>query len=156
MNQKLLTISSIIFGLAILIFALWSAFDQGEKSPIFAGGRVYLDKSLEADAQNLRTLFLVLHDPQSNRPMPFGAFKEVLTAAPNAGDGGFYNFVLTRDNLQTMGDLGSNIPTSFNIKARLDQDGQGGPGQPGDLVGEITNFSTGSTNLDLRITSKLR
>lgn len=123
-----------------------------EKSLVFAQGEVSILPELEADAKNIRTLFIVLYDEASPMPMPFGAWRQQLDKSPKAT---FVTFTLTKDNIQMMNPQNLEFPKSLRIKARLDADGIAGVDQPGDLVGELTGVQTGSTGLRLAITNRI-
>ena len=123
-----------------IIAAIFTAIYTGEKSKIIVAGKIKIAHHLQAKAQRIQTLFIVLRDAQSKQPMPYGAYVDRT---------GNYNFLLTQDNIQLMGAVVE--PTSLNIKARLDADGKAGIDQQGDLVGELKNVAVGTTDVLITI-----
>ncbi len=118
---------------------------MGETSHAYARGKVILNDGLEEQAKGIRTLFIVATGP--DRPMPIGAFRKSL---PNDVKGEVYEFVLTKDNVQSM--MGeAPWPEGFKLKARLDRDGSAGADQPGDLVGEVFPVAKGQVGVEIRI-----
>ncbi len=156
MKQKWIFFGAGLILSLTLVAAIWAALIQGEKSPIYVAGRVTLDPSLIEDAKDISTLYIILHDAQSQRPIPFAAFRHKLKQPASSDPSGFYEFVLTPDNTQLMPSGSGATPKFFRLKARLDLDGAGGAAEPGDLLGELSEIPLGAQNLDLRITSKLR
>lgn len=96
------------------------------------------DAALIKKDAGIRTLFVILYDGDSPRPMPYGAVKVDLK---EDAKGTFYKGDLTSENVQTMG--GGPIPKNLRLKARLDKDGSAGMDQPGDLVGIIEKAKAG-------------
>jgi hypothetical protein len=96
-------------------------------------------------ASKASTLYIIISG--TDRPMPFGAFRKSMTSAPGKD---VYDFILTKDNIQAMQDIGT-WPNEIKLKARLDLDGAAGPDQPGDLVGELYPVTLGSKDLVLKI-----
>jgi len=96
------------------------------------------DAALVKKNAGIRTLFIILYDADSTRPMPYGAVKVDLK---EDAKGTFYKGDLTSENVQTMG--GGPIPKNLRLKARLDKDGSAGMDQPGDLVGTIEKAKAG-------------
>lgn len=132
-------------GIVILIGAILTAGQMGETSHAFARGSVIISDELAASAKGVRTLFIIASGP--DRPMPLGAFRKTL-GADAAGE--FYEFVLTKDNMQRM--MGEEAwPETFKLKARLDVDGGAGPDQPGDLVGEVYPVKLGDEGVTIKI-----
>jgi len=43
------------------------------------------------------------------------------------------------------------VPEYFKLKARLDRDGQAGPDQSGDLVGEVVGVKRGQRGIEIQI-----
>jgi len=132
-------------GIVILLAAIVTAGQMGETSHSFARGSVVISDELAASAQGVRTLFIIATGP--DRPMPLGAFRKTLGSDAK---GEFYEFVLTKDNMQRM--MGDEPwPETFKLKARLDGDGTAGPDQPGDLVGEVYPVKLGDEGVTIRI-----
>jgi hypothetical protein len=136
----------IIAGLAAVIyFGILAAIQTGEKSPKFVEGVMSLPKELESKTTGINTLFLVIYDLDSPRPMPYGAVKFRLADPVKAGE--FFPFVVTKEKLQVMGGMGAAPPKRMRLKARLDRDGFGGGDQPGDITGEIPEVAFGSSGI---------
>lgn len=98
------------------------------------------DAALVKKDAGIRTLFIILYDADSPRPMPYGAVKIDLK---EDAKGAFYKGDLTSENVQTMG--GGPVPKNLRLKARLDKDGSAGMDQPGDLVGTVEKAKAGET-----------
>ncbi len=140
MRSTLLQYSAIITALLISNIAV---------AGILASGTIELKKDsvLVSKAKGIRTLFVVIYDLKSKRPMPYGAVKYDLKTDAK---GVFHKFELTTENVKQMGGMmGSSVPTELRIKARLDKDGSGGRDRPGDIVGEIKSVKAGSKNLKI-------
>ena len=137
-------IGTVVLALAV-IAAVFTAIYTGEKSKIIVAGKIKIAPHLQAKAQNIRTLYIVLRNAQATSPMPYGAYVDRT---------GNHTFILTKDNVQLMGNAEAE-PTSLNIKARLDADGQAGIDQPGDLVGELKNIALGSTDVLINISKEI-
>lgn len=129
--------------------AIYMAMSTGEKSPIFAAGKVALNSELADKAQGIRTLYIVVYDADSQMPMPFGAMKERLNA--DAHNGEFFDFMITREKLQVMGGADVPAPKHMRLKVRLDKDGLAGMDQPGDLIGSVENVAFGSDRVNVTI-----
>lgn len=108
----------------------------------FATGSLELDKSLVSQAKGIRTLFLVIYDLDSGRPMPYGAQKVTLKADAK---GKFYDFKLDSGSVRQM--MPAPMPKRMRIKARLDRDGSAGMDRPGDIVGELKPVKVGAKNV---------
>jgi hypothetical protein len=133
-------------GIVVMIaFAIGMAGKMGETNYAFAKGKIILDESLIEPASKASTLYIIISG--TDRPMPFGAFRKSMTSAPGKD---VYDFILTKDNIQAMQDIGT-WPNEIKLKARLDLDGAAGPDQPGDLVGELYPVTLGSKDLVLKI-----
>ncbi len=96
------------------------------------------DAALVKKAAGIRTLFVIVYDAESPRPMPFGAIKIDLK---EDAKGTFYTGELTTDNVQTMG--GGAVPKNIRLKARLDKDGSAGMDSAGDITGQIEKAKAG-------------
>lgn len=143
----------IIAGILLLLvvgLALKIAFETGEKSPIYAAGDVELDAALVEKAKGMRTLFFIVYDADSPRPMPFGAVKETLNEDPKPGV--FYHFMITKEKLTTM-QPGLPPPTNLRLKARLDLDGMGGMDQTGDITGGLDRVTFGEEHLQIKLST---
>jgi hypothetical protein len=104
-----------------------------------------LDDSVKAAAAGSQALFITVFDP--SRPMPYGALKKTVDGELS---GEIYEFALTNESLmRMMPDLP--WPQVMRIKARLDRDGQGGPDQPGDVVGEVTDIPAGAEDVVIKL-----
>ncbi|SMF64648.1 c-type cytochrome biogenesis protein CcmI/CycH [Pseudobacteriovorax antillogorgiicola] len=114
-----------------------------------ASGTVVLDKSLEAKAKGIRTLFLVIYNPESKMPMPYGAKK---VALKSDAKGKFHNFQLDMGSISLMpaAKMGGKLQT-MRIKARLDKDGSAGRDQPGDIYGEVSKVAVGAKNVTITL-----
>lgn len=136
--------------LVIVIMAVFTALQTGEKSPAFATGRVVLDSALAEKAVGMRTLFIVIQDADSPMPMPYGAIKETLSADPQAGP--VKDFLITKERIQVMGGgMDRPLPKNMRLKARLDLDGLAGMDQSGDLTGVVEGVPFGSENVEIVI-----
>ena len=140
-------------GFIVLGGAIYQALSTGEQSPILAAGKILLKDNLAAEANGIRTLFIVLYDLDSPKPMPYGAVKEVLDQDPPAGE--FFDFLVTREKIQTM-NPNAPLPKRLRLKVRLDRDGQGGMDQPGDLVGTLEGVSLGDSTSRIVISEVVR
>jgi hypothetical protein len=149
-NERRLLLGALTLVIAACIGA---AFFFGETSPIIAEGKIILKPELDAQAQGLRTVYIILKDPASPMPMPYGAMATTIASDPS---GTVMTFKLTKDNLRIM-NASEDHPAKINIKARLDMDGMGGADQPGDITGLIENVAWGRRdvviNLDQLITA---
>lgn len=96
------------------------------------------DAALVKKDAGIRTLYVILYDAESQRPMPYGAIKIDLK---EDAKGTFYTGDLTSDNVQAMG--GGPVPKNLRLKARLDKDGSAGMDSPGDLVGTAEKVKVG-------------
>jgi hypothetical protein len=117
-------------------------------SPSLAAGKVKLSSKLLSKAKGIRTLFVTVYDSHSQMPMPYGALR---VALEKDADGEFYTFDLEPSKLMLMGPSNAAVPSSLNIKAKLDKDGAAGPDSSGDLVGWVKNIKTGSRGLQVTI-----
>ena len=113
----------------------------------FASGKLILDKKLATHAKGIRTLFLVVYDLESKRPMPYGAKKVELK---KDASGVFYTFNLDSNSLNKMSYHGA-TPKKLRIKARLDKDGSAGMDQKGDITGELSPVELGSKGLTITL-----
>ncbi|MFK7873597.1 MAG: hypothetical protein AB8C84_10625 [Oligoflexales bacterium] len=151
--MKTLSFKSVLFSIFIITGILISIVSQfAEKPNIYLQGTVQLAPELVKHASHIQTLFVVLYDAESKRPMPWAAIKFKLRYPAQAGV--FHHFVLTPENLQIM-DANSPVPKTFRAKARLDVNGQGGMATPGDLVGELLLAPRGSTTASIIINQKV-
>ena len=140
--KRITLIGGVILAL-IIVISLVTALNMGEKSPIYAAGKVTVAPELSADAHSIETLFVIVFDPDSPMPMPMGAMKERLPGGLQDG----FAFSLTKEKMIRMGggmgDEPSHHPKYLRLKARLDKDGLAGPDQPGDIVGIVENVPFG-------------
>ncbi len=152
--KRITLIGALIIG-AIAVIALVAALNMGEKSPIYAAGKIEVAPEFKEDAQAFETLFVIVFDPDSPMPMPMGAMKERL----NGGFKDGFSFALTKEKMLRMAMAGgddSQHPKYLRIKARLDKDGLAGPDQPGDLVGIVENVPFGSDQVIVKIEKKIQ
>ncbi|MGE0172346.1 MAG: hypothetical protein AB7T49_06160 [Oligoflexales bacterium] len=151
--KKIGLIGFVIVAVFIAI-GLKTALNTGVKSPIWAEGKIVLDPQLKDHGSKLTTLYLVIYDLDSPRPMPYGAMRERL--AENEFADGVYDFRITKEKLQIMGggmgdSGGDHHPTNLRVKARLDFDGVAGVDQPGDVTGEVSPVPFGKSDLTITI-----
>jgi hypothetical protein len=138
----------LLAALTIVITAcIGAALFFGQTSPVIAEGKVLLKPEFDAQAQGMRTVYIIVRDPASPMPMPYGAMATTLTSDAT---GNVMNFKLTKENLRVMAEA-SNHPQKVTIKARLDMDGLGGSDQPGDIVGILENVDWGARNLTIAL-----
>lgn len=146
--MKALTIAGLVAGIAAVSAGIYTAIDTGSQSPIILAGKVRLAPELVESAKGIRTLYLVVHDPNSPMPMPFGAVRETLAEDAKAGE--FFDFFITKEKLQMMNPQAP-YPLTMRLKVRLDRDGLGGTDQPGDLRGEATSLPIGQQGVVVEI-----
>jgi hypothetical protein len=111
---------------------------KAESGTKIADVEVKLDDKLAKKGADIRTMFIVLYDAESQAPMPYGALKVDLD---KAAKGTFYKAALTTGNIYVMG--GGPLPKAIRIKARLDKEGNAGGDKPGDLVGVAEKVAVG-------------
>jgi len=138
--------------LAIIASAVVSAQNISQKPTVYMETSIKVSQELREDAATLGTLFIILHDANSKSRRPFGAVREEISVSP---DGDLGTYVLTPESVQVMAP-GGPVPQQFRLKVRLDRDGQGGPDQPGDIVGEISGVKYGSSNVVLTLSRKVQ
>lgn len=141
-QQRLIMLASLTL---VIAAAIGTAFYFGETSPIIAEGRVTLKPELVGQAQGMRTLYMIVRDPSSPMPMPYGAMATTISEDPS---GRILEFKLTKENLRIMS-AASGHPQNITIKARLDMDGLGGADTPGDITGTVENIPWGSRNIEI-------
>jgi hypothetical protein len=142
-RSRLILLTAVVVAAASIGVALFF----GETSPVIASGKVTLSDELTAQAQGMKTLYLIVRDAESPIPMPWGALVTTLGSDPS---GTFYSFILTQDNLNIMNPGGA-LPKTISIKARLDMDGMGGADTPGDITGELKNITFGTQNIEITL-----
>jgi hypothetical protein len=143
-NERRILLAALTIVIAACIGA---AIFFGQTSPVIAEGKVVLKPEFDAQAQGMRTVYIIVRDPASAMPMPYGAMATTLTSDAT---GNVMNFKLTKENLRVMAEA-SNPPQKVTIKARLDMDGLGGSDQPGDIVGILENVDWGARNLTIAL-----
>lgn len=118
------------------------------KQPIhpIAAGKVMLSKDLVQKAKGIKTLFIVVYDEASKRPMPFGATKVMLEKDANSE---VHSFTLDTSNVRQMGH--GPLPKTMRLKARLDKDGSAGMDSAGDLMGDIKGVKLGAKDVVITI-----
>lgn len=138
--------------LTALGFALGAAFMFGKKSPVYLQADIELSEELRESARGMRTLYIILFDDGPNAmPMPYGAIQRKLS---DDASGEFYRLTATPEAVQVMIETRP-VPRKWRLKVRLDRDGFGGPDQPGDLVGTLSNIAMGETGLKVTIDKKI-
>lgn len=149
MSNKRQTERRILLAALTLVIAacIGAAIFFGQTSPVIAEGKIILKPDFDAQAQGMRTLYVIVRDPASAMPMPYGAMATTLTSDPA---GTVLNFKLTKENLRVMAESAGH-PQKITIKARLDMDGLGGADQPGDIIGFIENVEWGARNLTIAL-----
>lgn len=152
--MKKVTLWSIVGIIVVMGVAIGSAFLMGNRSPVVAEGKVVLPDDFKNDATYIKYLFVIVHDADSQRPMPYSAIKIRLGDISERRE---FSFMLTPENLRAMdvNMMGTEPPKYIRLKARLDKDGVGGADQPGDLVGQIDRVASGKRNLEIKITEKI-
>lgn len=143
-QQRLLLLGALTL---VIAAAIGTAFFFGETSPVIAEGRVTIKSDLVAQAQGMRTVYIIVRDPSSPMPMPYGAM--ATTISGDASDK-VLDFKLTKENLRVMS-AASEHPQKITIKARLDMDGLGGADSAGDIVGMVENIDWGSRNIEISL-----
>ena len=143
-NERRLLLAALTLVIAACIGA---AFFFGETSPVIAEGKIILKPDLEAQAQGMRTVYIVVKDPSSPMPMPYGAMATTISSDPK---GTVMTFKLTKDNLRVM-NAAAEHPAKITVKARLDMDGMGGPDTPGDISGVVESVDWGSQGLTITL-----
>jgi hypothetical protein len=78
--MKKILLPSLIVLIAIVGMSIVSAFNFGEKSPIYVKGEVRISDALRDSLEGVSTMFVVIYDLDSPMPMPFGAMRERLSA----------------------------------------------------------------------------
>ncbi len=153
--KRITLIGAVVLAI-IIVISLVTALNMGEKSPIFAAGKVTIAPELSTDAHSVETLFVIVFDPDSPMPMPMGAMKERLPGGFKDG----FSFALTKEKMIRMGgamggDEVTHHPKYLRLKARLDKDGLAGPDQPGDIVGIVENVPFGTSDVTIRLEKKV-
>ena len=143
-NERRLLLAALTLVIAACIGA---AFFFGETSPVIAEGKIILKPELEAQAQGMRTIYIIVKDPSSPMPMPYGAMATTISSDPK---GTVMTFKLTKDNLSVM-NAAAEHPAKITVKARLDMDGMGGPDTPGDISGVVESVDWGSQGLTITL-----
>ncbi|MBC7658551.1 MAG: hypothetical protein H7249_02495 [Chitinophagaceae bacterium] len=133
------SLSNFSFALSLSLALLPSFATHAAAAEKIASLEVSIDDAalVKQDA-GIRTLFVIVYDADSPRPMPYGALKVDLKADAK---GTFYTGDLTSENIQTMG--GGAVPKNLRLKARLDKDGSAGMDAAGDLVGSAEKIKAG-------------
>lgn len=145
--MKKIGLWGVVAVVVVIIIAIVSAFQFGERSPILVAGKITINPSLTEKAKTAPVLFIILSDADSPMPMPYGAVRETLSSP--IGSGG-YEFVITPERIAQMAQ-GRPQPKRFKVKARLDMDGQGGMDQSGDMTGKVDSVPAGSDNVQIEI-----
>ncbi len=162
-------IISFIFFAAVVLLAIGYAVLVGDKTKIYVGGTIAVAPALQEKSQATRVIFIILRNANAidvpitvieadnivgNKPrpasLPWGAYRDNVDFANDSS----YAFTLTKDNLQLMGQQ-SDPPDTFDIKVRLDRDGQGGADQRGDLVGKLQQVERGSRAVHIVIDQEI-
>lgn len=147
--MKKILLPSLIVLIAIVGMSIVSAFNFGEKSPIYVKGEVRISDALRDSLEGISTMFVVIYDLDSPMPMPFGAMRERLSAEQLTG-GGPIPFLVTKEKLQMM-NPNAPMPKRMSVKVRMDKDGLGGRDQPGDLTGVISELHFGASDVTVDV-----
>jgi hypothetical protein len=147
--KRITLIGILVVGL-VALFAILTALNTGEKSPIYVAGTVELPGEMRADAEGIRTMFVSIFDEESQMPMPYGAMKEYLPDDLSKP----IEFALTKEKMQIM-NPNARMPRYMRVKVRFDKDGMAGADQPGDLVGIVEHVQFGAENVRLKIQQKI-
>ena len=144
-----------MFFAAVVLLAIGYALLVGYQSEIYVSGTVKIAPHLRDKSAMTRTVFIILRKARAglephHPAMPWGAYRDQVDFSNDDE----YSFVLTKDNLQLMAQQQS-PPEHFDIKVRLDRDGQGGMDQPGDLVGKLQQVELGSRAIDITIDTEV-
>ena len=164
-------IISIMFFGAVILLAIGYALLVGDEAKIYVNGTVEVSPSLQEQSKAADTLYIILRDASGgdvpitvveadaiigNKPrvptMPWGAYRDKVNFSSNSS----YGFTITKDNIQLMGQQQSDPPEVFNIKVRLDRDGQAGADQPGDIVGTMEGVQRGSKDVRIVLNKAIR
>ena len=135
--------SSIIgsfFVLFVVILACWGISKHSLQPFVYARVVVKMDPSLFSHTDNKHQLFLVVFDKESKLPMPYGAFRTVVS---NANKDSIGEYILTEHSLQVMNPSAPR-PKLMRIKARLEEEGLGGADKDGDMTGYVDLVKIGS------------
>lgn len=143
--MKKILLPSLIALVAIIGMSIASAFNFGEKSPIYVKGEVRVSDTLRSSLTGVSTMFVVIYDLDSPMPMPFGAMRERLSAE-QLESGAPIPFMVTKEKLQMM-NPNAPMPRRISVKVRMDKDGMGGRDQPGDLTGVISELNFGASDV---------
>ena len=162
---------SILFFGAVILLAIGYALLVGDEAKIYVNGTVEVSPSLQEQGKAANTLYIILRDASGddtpitvveadqiigNKPrapsMPWGAYRDQVDFSSNSS----YSFTITKDNLQLMGQQQSDPPEAFNIKVRLDRDGQAGADRPGDIVGTVKGVQRGSKDVRIVLNKAIR
>ena len=145
-----------VLGGLVLVIAVGAAiglsFKFGKKSPVYVSGTISIDPEIQNKTTGIETLYLIIYDEESPRPMPYGAVRETFSAERYGNE---FKFFITPEKLQTMIE-GQPPPKKIRLKARLDRDGRAGLDQPGDLVGSVSGLVLGAENVTLPIKTFVR
>lgn len=147
-NKWIVPVAVIAF-VAIFVFI---ANNMADKPVVYAKGNIVLDDALIEKAGVFSTMFIVVYDADNPMPMPYGAIRERIRP-PHQKE--VAPLIITPSKLEVMRP-GSPFPMNIRIKVRLDRDGQGGPDQPGDLVGQIERIAAGSEDVKLVISQEIK
>lgn len=151
--MRKITLVGVIVVLVAAVVGVFTALQFGEKSPIYASGSVRLPSELAADAAGIETMYVVVYNPDSPMPMPYGAMRLRLPEPVMASGTQFFDFFITKERLQVMNenDQMRPPPARLRLKVRLDRDGVAGPDRPGDLTGNLPLIELGSTGIEITI-----
>ena len=75
-QQRLVLVSALTL---VIAAAMGAAFYFGETSPVIAEGRVVIKPELVGQAQGMRTVYIIVRDPTSPMPMPYGAMATTIS-----------------------------------------------------------------------------
>lgn len=145
--MKKITLFGLLGAIVAIVIAVFAAFDQGQRSPVYVEGSVSLASEYQSLAKNYDTVFFIIFDENSPMPMPYGAVKERVADLFQNGDEKVELFI-TYEKLRVM-NPNRPRPESMRVKVRFDRDGVAGADQPGDIVGELTGVAFGSRGVSI-------
>ena len=137
-------IPTICIGFIGLILLIAMQFAQ--KPDAYVSGKIVADKDIIGQAQGINIMFITLFDASRPGP-PWGAMREPINIGSEALERVFY---VTREKIMMMRQ-DAPFPESLRVKVRFDRDGQGGPDQIGDIVGEIKGIPFGTENIVIKM-----
>ncbi len=150
-------ILGIIITLGILAAIVMALQKFGEPSALYLRGNVKIAENVKAFVGEPKALFITVFDANAQGGRPLAVYHQRFSGAVTNDQ---FSFVLTPETLQimgqrAMGEGGPTLPELLFVKARIDQDGLGGPDQSGDLVGFLENVALGSDGVELVVNTRI-